>query len=129
MRRTKRLIGSGSTDRRAFLATMGASVAGSQLGLAATPSFAGSESAPIIALFRQWTAIRDKVNTCDLDSATEDELYDRLYGIERRIYALPSQTAADLAAKFEVYTDCNNFEPGDQFGDECAALVRQAVDL
>ncbi|OYU40808.1 MAG: hypothetical protein CFE33_01595 [Pseudorhodobacter sp. PARRP1] len=100
--------------------------------LAATPALVSSvfvepsqaaPSSPILVLYRQWHVVRDQINGGGNDGPTEDLLYARMGEIEEQIWPLPCTTAADLAAKYDVQTDCGGFYADDKFGDECRVLL------
>lgn len=92
-------------------------------------SFEPAQAMPapsIMALYKQWYALRDQYNHGDDDDVTHDLLYAQMDEIEKQIWPLPCLTAADLAAKFDVQTDCKGFYADDQFGDECKAVLEKA---
>ncbi len=86
-------------------------------------SSGGMTNSPILVLYRRWLSVRNQINGLESDQHTESLLYADLDEIECKIWLLPCKTAADLAAKFDVQTDCGGFYADDQFGDECKALL------
>ena len=78
----------------------------------------------IMDLFRQWHVVRNQINHDNPDAATEDRLYIEMSALEKQLLPLPSVTAADLAAKYEIMTDCNGLEIGDTFQDQCLKVLQ-----
>ena len=95
---------------------------GLMAAVVAAPAPAAAHS-PIIALYRQWHVVRDQLNGCGDDDATQVRLYGQMYEIECHINQLTCTSAADLAAKYDVETDCGGLEISDRFLEECKALL------
>lgn len=72
-----------------------------------TPSEAGAgQESEILTLYRQFVAIRQEMKSTQTEHLTGDEIdrlfFDRMDAIEDQLMALPSTSAADLAAKMLV---------------------------
>ncbi|MGI6854376.1 hypothetical protein [Mesorhizobium sp. 1B3] len=102
-----------SIDRRKALSAAGIGLAtiltGCKPPLAPAVAFAETEEqSPVMQLFQQWQATYHSADD------TPDEVCDALMGVcselEERMMALPSISAADLAAKLVVTTSYGDFE-------------------
>lgn len=102
-----------SIDRRKALSLAGAglmtAIAGCEPSLAAAAAPVTTDQlSPIVKLFQEWQA------TYHAADSTPDEVCNALmsvcFGLEERMMALPSFSAADLAAKLVVATNYGDFE-------------------
>lgn len=108
----------GNYTRRAMLTAAPALVATGII----SPSNASSGS-QIMTLYKQWRVARDAYNHADVDKPTHGNIYARMSEIEEQIWPLPCTTAAEIAAKFDVQTDCRGLCGGERFADECRAVL------
>lgn len=91
-------------------------------------------ASPIITLFAQWCAMRDR---SDEPGIGDDEVSRRCCETDEvmeRLLALPCQDATDLAAKVMCFTHFGNYDLDDADGgaalmQEMAAMVGQSEQL
>lgn len=78
-----------------------------------------------MTLFREWQAAWDRCNDITTPEPEADQLGARLNDIEGRILALPSTSAADMAAKFLAHSGHGDYiiEANSPFWKEALALV------
>jgi hypothetical protein len=82
---------------------------------------------PIIRLYRRWEVARAEL--CGASDDDCDRLADRLFELEDQMLALPSQSAADIAAKIAAYShwgDAALPEPGSALWTEIGSLIASA---
>lgn len=89
---------------------------------------------PIMTLFAEWNALRDRSDEPGLSAEEVTHRCDETDEAMARLLALPPQNAADLAAKVMCFTHYGNysleeFQGGDELMQEMAALVGQPDKL
>src|SRR5688500_15838715 len=82
-----------------------------------------AEPSPILALFREWAAMFDEAANSDGNESQSARL-DICYDLEKRMAALPSTSAADMAAKLIAFTSY-----GEWGLDEDGTLIAEARSL
>lgn len=111
------------TSRRTLL--KGLTASGGVLALA---HVAGTNTpTPVIRLYRRWEVARAELSGASDDDC--DRLGDRLLELEEQMLALPSQNAADLAAKIAAYSHWGDFalpEPDSSIWAEIGSLIASA---
>ena len=90
------------------------------------PEAPGTDT-PVMRLFRQWHELYEAANDPEITEAECEAICEQYRGIEDRMLALPSECAADFAAKVCAYTSFGAFTLEESVAPELWAEARELV--
>ena len=89
-----------------------------------------ADLSPIMTLFQQWDALRDRSDEPGLDDDELDRRCGETDAVMRQIVDLPATSVADFAAKLSCVTHYGAY---DDLGGDCfglgSAIIREAAAL
>lgn len=113
-------------SRRTLLTALPAS--GAALALPNLTGAATLADTPVMALFREWRRLHE-AGFGPMTEEEADEVSDRMSLLAKRMMAVPSDSAADLAAKVIALTGFGTFDLSDGFASDFWVELRQLTAI